>query len=315
MGYHSRTRRACTSCRADSRQGGLRKHRLAGDRARLIIAVWPCFILFFFAFTPGYNACLFAMASFLFALFFYLYVCAAAVLPLDSDVFARSVPKSLNHDLNARWWTSPSLGVNLINGTPWKWKLKKAVGKLPATVEPFSVVSLASCGSDDTATYVIDTNGSPSFDIDLESHQVKLTSMSTLGNPVGSTIRLGRDDSGDDYVNWVLAGNDTSKLSALSPFSHFSFANDKKVSTNPPRNWIQSVLPTFGNTPLNQFILPGSHDAGSEYTGLAQIATSRPNRLLTWFPISGVPRPWYTRKQGVQHVDPDRHNPRSVGDR
>ena len=89
---------------------------------------------------------------------------------------------------------------------------------LPYHHPHFSVVSLASCGSDGTATYVIDTNGSPSFDLDLESYEVTLTSMSTLGNPMGATIRLGRDDSDDDYVNWVLAGNDTSRLGKLGLF-------------------------------------------------------------------------------------------------
>ncbi|KAH7105389.1 hypothetical protein BKA62DRAFT_689504 [Auriculariales sp. MPI-PUGE-AT-0066] len=95
------------------------------------------------------------------------------------------------------------------------------------------------------ATYMLHTTHSY-FDIDYTTKQVTLSGMSTVGNTKGSAISLSGDASNGGYLNWVIAGNNETSL----------------ISSNPPQAWIQHVLPTFGDKPLREFILPGSHDAG-----------------------------------------------------
>ncbi|EJD48610.1 PLC-like phosphodiesterase [Auricularia subglabra TFB-10046 SS5] len=157
--------------------------------------------------------------------------------------------------------------ANMINGTPYVWKLIQSHSyqmnewedKWPREIAPFSVApvyvefrtGVSTVDDAGEATYQLD--GTPyTFQVQARGAkstsnfmlQVQLLSMSTLGNALASTIALGWNHDG--FVNFALAGTDPSSF----------------VSSNPPQNWIQSTIGTYGNVTLGKFVLPGSHDSG-----------------------------------------------------
>lgn len=153
--------------------------------------------------------------------------------------------------------------ANLINGTPYTWKLVSSHAyqmnswdNWPKEVPAFSVrpvyveFKTAVVTADDAGEVTYQLDGTPyTFQVQARAKQgfqlqVQLTNMSTLGNAQGTTIPIGWNHDG--FVNWALAGTDPSSF----------------VSSNPPQTWVQDALPTFGNVTLGKFVLPGSHDAG-----------------------------------------------------
>jgi hypothetical protein len=79
--------------------------------------------------------------------------------------------------------------------------------------------------------------------------------ISSIGNPLGSTIDLGFWGSHDEA--FILSGSDPTSLS----------------STNPPQDWMQQNLPAIGCQPLRHLCIPASHDAGmSQLNGNTALA-------------------------------------------
>ncbi|KZW03717.1 PLC-like phosphodiesterase [Exidia glandulosa HHB12029] len=179
--------------------------------------------------------------------------------------------------------------VNLINGTPFKWKRTYVHGyqmngwndHWPTEVAPYSVASvyvefktgfLVKTGDDGgevsynldgtPATFQLQAKGKGGFHIDAV-----LTDMSTVGNDRGKTIGLGWRHDG--AVNFALAGTDAGRL----------------VSNSPPQNWMQASLDAFKDVPLGKFVLPASHDSGMSKLDGKTIGATPCNTLTQTKPI------------------------------
>ena len=92
---------------------------------------------------------------------------------------------------------------------------------------------------------------------------VVLTSLSTPGNPQGSTINL--EWNHDGFVNFILAGGPGSL-----------------TSSNPPSGWMQENLGLLGSQSLRHLCIPGSHDSGmSTFTSGTAFGTANNTQAQT----------------------------------
>jgi hypothetical protein len=106
--------------------------------------------------------------------------------------------------------------------------------------------------TDDGAEVNYTVTGQENFQIHAQVHSgnagsdlsVNYGQISSIGNPLGSTIDLGFWAFNDEA--FILSGSDAASFS----------------STNPPQNWMQQNLPTIGCQPLRHLCMPASHDAG-----------------------------------------------------
>lgn len=126
---------------------------------------------------------------------------------------------------------------------------KSTLGTLVSVPVEFGFLGVI---TDDRAEVSYTVTDQESFQIHAQVHSgnagsdlvVNFGQMSTLGNPLGSTIDLGFWAFNDEA--FILSGSSPSALS----------------STNTPQNWMQQNLPTIGCQPLRHLCMPASHDAG-----------------------------------------------------
>ena len=120
--------------------------------------------------------------------------------------------------------------------------------------------------TDDGAEVNYTVTGQENFQIHAQVHpgnagadlSVNYGQLSSIGNPLGSTVDLG-----------FWAFNDEAFILSTGDSSQFS-------STNPPQNWMQQNLPTIGCQPLQHLCMPASHDAGmSELNGNTLLADAQ----------------------------------------
>ena len=106
--------------------------------------------------------------------------------------------------------------------------------------------------------------GSAGSDLSVDFGQ-----LSSLANPLGSTIDLGFWAFNDEA--FILSGSDSNSFS----------------STNPPENWMHQNLPAIGCQPLRHLCMPASHDAGmSQLNGNTLLANGQ-DTLTQYSDISG----------------------------
>ena len=149
--------------------------------------------------------------------------------------------------------------VTLINATPYDWKLISNhfyqvewdfPGVIKAGTSQEQYVKFKKDHHDDGAEAVYSLEKSPSpasfivkarapKHIEIQFQE----SLTTLNNPMGSTINLGFVENG--AVSFVLSG-DTGSY----------------ISSNPPITWMQATLSNIETKSLREVALPASHDAG-----------------------------------------------------
>jgi hypothetical protein len=152
--------------------------------------------------------------------------------------------------------------ITLVNGTPYTWEntgqhsQQMNAWSFPSSIAPGTAVGvyvewgegpLGTATDTGDVTYSLGGTGA-AFQIQARAGSgfnlgVALTSLSTLGNPQGSTLSLGW--AHDGTVNFILAGKTGSF-----------------VSSNPPGDWMQASLGTLGARSLRNLCIPGAHDAG-----------------------------------------------------
>ena len=106
--------------------------------------------------------------------------------------------------------------------------------------------------TDDTAEVNYTVTGQENFQIHARVNSgnngsdllVNYGQISSIGNPLGSTIDLGFWAFHDEA--FILSGGDPASFS----------------STNTPENWMQQNLPAIGCQPIRHLCMPASHDAG-----------------------------------------------------
>jgi hypothetical protein len=120
--------------------------------------------------------------------------------------------------------------------------------------------------TDDAAEVNYTVTGQQNFQIHAQVHSgsagsdlvVNFGQMSTIGNPLGSTVDLGFWAFNEEA--FILSGSNAKSFS----------------STNTPQNWMQQNLPAVGCQPLRHLCMPASHDAGisilNGHTALANAA-------------------------------------------
>ena len=131
--------------------------------------------------------------------------------------------------------------------------------------------------TDDGAEVNYTVTGQGNFQVHAQVHagnagsdlSVNYGQISSIGNPLGSTIDLGFWAFNDEA--FILSGSGSTSFS----------------STNPPENWMQQNLPAIGCQPLRHLCMPASHDAGmSQLNGNTAFANAQ-DTLTQYSDISG----------------------------
>ncbi|THG95539.1 hypothetical protein EW026_g6133 [Hermanssonia centrifuga] len=164
-------------------------------------------------------------------------------------------------------WAGEGGSFVLINMTPYNWNqiyihsYQMNAWGFPQSVPAGSMAkvyvewdqSIFDDQEDDGGQVIYQLQGAPisaSFQLQASATttsfnlQAYYTNIATTSHPLGSVVDLG----------WVHDGNTVFVLSGVPGLL--------MNTINPPTNWMQLSLPTVGNKPLRQLVIPGSHDSG-----------------------------------------------------
>jgi hypothetical protein len=151
---------------------------------------------------------------------------------------------------------------------------KVNIGTLVSVPVDFSSLGTT---TDDGAEVNYTVTGQENFQVHAQVHAgnagsdltVNYGQISSIGNPLGSTIDLGFWAFNDEA--FILSGSDSSSFS----------------STNTPQDWMQQNIHSIGCQPLRHLCMPASHDAGmSQLNGHTALADDQ-DTLTQYFDIGG----------------------------
>ena len=188
---------------------------------------------------------------------------AALDKPLNSTTYTNSTISPVSKISASAIGKSPQGTINLINGTPYNWKLVNMheyqmywwyPDIIPAGGSFESDVKFRNNGhKDDAAEAHFILEGAPkpmSFTLQARSNPPRVEviyhdALSSINNPENSKHDIGFEDDGS--CTFMLAGDGD-----FQPFT----------SSNPPVAWMQATFEDIEHLTLREVVQPASHDSG-----------------------------------------------------